>query len=226
MGYCYIKNRELFYCLLGDSYNTIGKYDDAAKAYNNAIAQADSSQGSINSELLAEAYSFLGEHSEKSYLLKDAARYYHTAAALMFSIGDIRTADKYQEEASYSEIRTSLSMLHNALLLHMDADRDHAEFIAWEGLRLMLKSIFNANPSRLSSYTDIINELLDMSDHILIFPGRIRRHKRTLSIIRKFVHSLNPDNFAYVIQDDDHKQQLISLVDRFIPISSKSSFNR
>ncbi len=211
-------NRELYFCLLGDSYNTIGNYDDAQKAYNSAIAQAESSQGSVNSELLAEAYSFLGQHSEKSYLLKDAARYYHTASALMFSMGDIRTADKYQEEASHSEIRTSLSMLHNALLLHMDENRDQAEFIAWEGIRLMLKAIFNANPVRLSSYAEICNEILMMSNHILIFPGRIRRHKKTLGMIRKFVHSINPDNFAHLIQDEVHKQQLLSLVDRFIPI--------
>lgn len=211
-------NRELYYCLLGDSYNTLENYVDAQKAYNNAIAQAESSQGSVNSELLAEAYSFLGQNSEKSYLLKDAARYYHTAAALMFSVGDIRTADKYQEEASHSEIRTGLSMLHNALLLHMDENRDHAEFIAWEGIRLMLKSIFKARPNRLSLYTNICDEILVMSNHILIFPGRIRRHKKTLTMIRKFVQSMNPDNFANLIQDEAHKQQLISLVDRFIPI--------
>ncbi len=211
-------NRELYYCLLGDSYKTIGNYIDAENAYNGAIAQAESSQGSINSELLAEAYSFLGQRSEKSYLLKDAARYYHTAAALMFNLGDIKTADKYQEEASHSEIRTSLSMIHNALLFHMDENRDQAEFIAWEGIRLMIKAIFNANPIRLSSYSEICNSILMMSNHILIFPGRIRRHKKTLTMIRKFVQSLNPDNFTQLIQDEDHKQQLISLVDRFIPI--------
>ncbi|MCH8905745.1 MAG: hypothetical protein IH840_01545, partial [Candidatus Heimdallarchaeota archaeon] len=140
-------NVEIYYCLLGYAYGDVGKTELSLKNYQKAISF---SHESIGSPLwIAEGYSKLAEYSEKGYFFLDASRQYLTAAAIAFAQGNLTIADGYRDKSAYTELLTSYSYIHTAIVNRMEGSEKQAEYRAWEALRILVKAYLHVDPKNL-----------------------------------------------------------------------------
>jgi len=207
---------EIFYCLQGYAYRDLNNEQKALQFYKSALNVAEQN---INSPFwIAEAYYYLGEVDRRKYYLKDASRFYLTAAAIAFSTGDLTITDKYRNKAAESEILIAYSITHAALVHRMEMDHKDAEYRAWESLRLMIKSYQH---SMIGGYQDrrkLAEEIIKFSRNILKLPGKQKINREIIDEIEQLILLLHREDFEAGDEEQERLLRVSKLIEENIPL--------
>ncbi|MHA2091465.1 MAG: hypothetical protein ACW98K_11450 [Candidatus Kariarchaeaceae archaeon] len=208
-------HREIYYCLLGFANDQLNNPNKAIINYNKAIAVSDVNIGSP--EWIAEAYDYLAQIAHNKYYLIEASRHYLTAATIAFSSGDLTLADNYRNNAAGTEIHTSFSLIHTALILRMEGNLNDAEYRAWDALRYLIRALTH---SKIQSYPYLMGQAYDIlneADVILAITGKKRKNT---SIIRKVRNTLQAVDAGEYTPGSEGLQleKLARLIEENIPL--------
>jgi tetratricopeptide (TPR) repeat protein len=200
--------REIYYTMLGETYDTLKDYKKAEEYYLKVIKEAETN---ISEPLwVSKAYSFFARKSRQEIYPLESSRYFLTAAALAFSGGDLALSDQYRNFAANEELILAHWEVINALTLRMEKDIDSAIFKAWHALRLLFRAYEHADIKERFTLVNITTEVIDKAEIVLKTKGNKRKIKSFVNKIRKTIENLQFQK----LKNDQEKEVIDEIINK------------